>query len=459
MDTDDDQKMAMLRKAFQMFDTTKSGYIDVLKISTILNTMGQLFDDSELQALIDENDPESTGKINFDGFCNIASHFLEEEDAEAMQQELKEAFRLYDREGNGYITTSTLKEILAALDDKLSNADLDGIIAEIDTDGSGTVDFDEVAFNDETYIKYIVPSGYSPQKSQKQSKLELLDFANKDNEHYETLKKHILAGTIKNGLTFNIYDDNMREATIALFRLLQYSEKEQINTIKEWAFENINHDIIDYAGRLVSLYRTDVIKEQEPPYVSKPNYFINSEVIYKALKLKINNGKFDSQTASVQQFYRTDDVITINANYSGWNLLNEDCNDKLDYFREDIGLNSYYYGVHLQYPFWMNNDELTGIDPKYAEQYYYIHKQLMARYNLEKQHPDYKNSQFESKCYDDYIPYLVHDNGLNFAVRSTIKKENSEEYARLKSVDIAIRECIARGFIYMVLFKVGKEAI
>lgn len=34
-----------------------------------------------------------SGKINFDGFCAIASHFLEEEDAEAMQQELKEAFR------------------------------------------------------------------------------------------------------------------------------------------------------------------------------------------------------------------------------------------------------------------------------------------------------------------------------------------------------------------------------
>lgn len=43
--------------------------------------------------------------MNFDGFCNIAGYFLEEEDAEAMQQELKEAFRLYDREGNGYITT------------------------------------------------------------------------------------------------------------------------------------------------------------------------------------------------------------------------------------------------------------------------------------------------------------------------------------------------------------------
>ncbi|KAG4080700.1 hypothetical protein HA402_013230 [Bradysia odoriphaga] len=140
---DDEQKVAIMRKAFQMFDTTKCGFIETSKIATILNTMGQLFDDNELQALIAENDVDSSGKVNFDGFSNIAGHFLEEEDAEAMQQELKEAFRLYDREGNGYITTSTLKEILAALDDKLNNADLDGIIAEIDTDGSGTVDFDE----------------------------------------------------------------------------------------------------------------------------------------------------------------------------------------------------------------------------------------------------------------------------------------------------------------------------
>ena len=98
--------MLIMRKAFQMFDTQKTGFIETIKISTILNTMGQLFDEGELQDLIDEEDPESTGRVNFDGFANIASNFLqEEEDAEAMQQELKEAFRLYDREGNGYITT------------------------------------------------------------------------------------------------------------------------------------------------------------------------------------------------------------------------------------------------------------------------------------------------------------------------------------------------------------------
>lgn len=45
-----------------MFDTTKCGFIETIKISTILNTMGQLFDEGELQALIDENDPDS--KLN-----------------------------------------------------------------------------------------------------------------------------------------------------------------------------------------------------------------------------------------------------------------------------------------------------------------------------------------------------------------------------------------------------------
>lgn len=44
--------------------------------------------------------------------------------------------------GNGYIPTSCLKEILRELDDQLTNEELDMMIDEIDSDGSGTVDFD-----------------------------------------------------------------------------------------------------------------------------------------------------------------------------------------------------------------------------------------------------------------------------------------------------------------------------
>jgi len=138
----DSEHQQMLKKAFGMFDQKKTGCIEVNKVAAILNTMGQQFDDDELRTLCDSKAKD--GKLDFDSFVSVASNFLqEEEDSEAMLQELKEAFRLYDKEGNGYITTQVLKEILKALDDKLTPEELDGIVEEVDSDGSGTLDFDE----------------------------------------------------------------------------------------------------------------------------------------------------------------------------------------------------------------------------------------------------------------------------------------------------------------------------
>ncbi|XP_034834338.1 arylphorin subunit alpha-like [Maniola hyperantus] len=307
----------------------------------------------------------------------------------------------------------------------------------------------EATLNDEAHIKYIVPGTYPSQKSQKQTKSLIEDIIDKDDEHFKILNQHIEAGHTMKGLTFTIYYDNMREAAIALFRLLQNIEANKINVVKE-AYKHINKDILEYALRLASIYRgDDAINELEPPFVTKPNFFVNSETIHKALNLRINNGKIDPQEEQVYQIFREEDMLIINTNYSGWNHWNEDCRDNLDYFRQDIGLNSYYYGVHLQYPFWMSNDELSALDPKYAEEYYYIHKYLVARYNMEKEHLRQRNISTESKCYDDFIPYLTYENGLPFATRSSVRMEWNEEYARIKSIDLAIKECITRGVIFM----------
>lgn len=50
--------------------------------------------------------------------------------------------------GNGYIPISSLREILGALDDQLTADQLTEMIAEIDTDSSGTVDFEGKHFED-----------------------------------------------------------------------------------------------------------------------------------------------------------------------------------------------------------------------------------------------------------------------------------------------------------------------
>ncbi|KAJ8943547.1 hypothetical protein NQ318_023059 [Aromia moschata] len=153
LQSDDEQKMAIIRKAFQMFDTTKSGFIETIKIATILNTMGQLFDEDELNNLITKNDPDRTGQVNFDGFCDIANHFLEEDaddesTTQGAQGGLQTSVGCYTIGKNGYYNNEVPLRNLAALDDNLTSRDLDGIIAEIDTDGSGTVDFDEIHGDD-----------------------------------------------------------------------------------------------------------------------------------------------------------------------------------------------------------------------------------------------------------------------------------------------------------------------
>ncbi|KAK7076783.1 troponin C [Halocaridina rubra] len=132
-----------LKKAFDSFDTEKLGYITVETVSVILKMMGVKISEKNLQEVIAETDEDGSGQLEFEEFVELAAKFLIEEDEEALKAELREAFRIYDKEGNGFITTDVLKEILSEIDNKLTPDDLDGIIEEVDEDGSGTLDFDE----------------------------------------------------------------------------------------------------------------------------------------------------------------------------------------------------------------------------------------------------------------------------------------------------------------------------
>lgn len=132
-----------MRNAFKAFDSEDRGFIEHTDVLQILEILGQKLDDKTVNGLIKEVDKGDSGQLDFNQFCRLASRFVEvDEDGPVLMGELKEAFRIYDREGKGYITVDTLRGILHELDDKLSNQDLDMIIEEIDADGSGTVDFD-----------------------------------------------------------------------------------------------------------------------------------------------------------------------------------------------------------------------------------------------------------------------------------------------------------------------------
>ena len=57
--------------------------------------------------------------------------------------ELKEAFKVFDQDGNGFITPSELRQVMANLGEALTDEEIDQMIKEADMDGDGQVNYEE----------------------------------------------------------------------------------------------------------------------------------------------------------------------------------------------------------------------------------------------------------------------------------------------------------------------------
>jgi calmodulin len=63
--------------------------------------------------------------------------------AEWQIAEFKEAFSLFDRDGDGAITAKELGTVMRSLGQNPAEAELQDMVNEVDADGNGTVDFSD----------------------------------------------------------------------------------------------------------------------------------------------------------------------------------------------------------------------------------------------------------------------------------------------------------------------------
>ena len=64
------------------------------------------------------------------------------------EEEIKEAFRVFDKDGNGFISAAELRHVMTNLGEKLTDEEVDEMIREADIDGDGQVNYEGTVINE-----------------------------------------------------------------------------------------------------------------------------------------------------------------------------------------------------------------------------------------------------------------------------------------------------------------------
>ncbi|XP_065856460.1 probable calcium-binding protein CML25 [Euphorbia lathyris] len=129
-----------LEQVFSKFDVNGDGKISSSELGSIMSSLGHQANDEELQNMIKEFDSDGDGFIDFQEFVELNTQGV---DTDMVLENLKDAFSVYDIDGNGSISAEELQKVMGSIGEHCSIADCKKMINGVDSDGDGMIDFEE----------------------------------------------------------------------------------------------------------------------------------------------------------------------------------------------------------------------------------------------------------------------------------------------------------------------------
>jgi calmodulin len=96
--------------------------------------------------MINEVDADGNGTIDFPEFLSLMAKYMIDDIRKMKdndtEEELIEAFKVFDQDGNGLISAGELRHVMTNLGEKLTEEEVIEMIREADFDGDGHINYD-----------------------------------------------------------------------------------------------------------------------------------------------------------------------------------------------------------------------------------------------------------------------------------------------------------------------------
>ena len=121
---------SMYTKIFRLYDEDNDGYVDLSFLGEMMRSAGAIFLDSELEKPMEKlRNANGADVFNQKDYQDLCVEYTKNEDT---PEDLMEAFKFWDSDGSGKVTTEEIRQALTTLGDVLSEDEINALIKERD---------------------------------------------------------------------------------------------------------------------------------------------------------------------------------------------------------------------------------------------------------------------------------------------------------------------------------------
>jgi len=114
------RQMQELKEAFTMIDQDRDGFIGMEDLKDMFSSLGRVPPDDELNAVL----KECPGQLNFTAFLTLFGEKVSGTDPE---DALRNAFSMFDENGEGFIPEDYLKDLLENMGDNFTKEEIKNV--------------------------------------------------------------------------------------------------------------------------------------------------------------------------------------------------------------------------------------------------------------------------------------------------------------------------------------------